>query len=195
METRPGGQLSAHLGGALALPAAAFPPGQEERAGTSLPTAAGLLVMGVEASTRRRAGEAGRWTAAAKTASSSSGCSSSSSTVLVSGRWGTDRALQGGGATWGGARAAVVVRRAGQAAHAHPGAPVLGRVSVMERGATRSVHQLSKAWQKVWVTGAAGSNPVTPEPEKQRVMSMKNNKRKMRQHRENDDEWWHHQQM
>lgn len=69
--------------------------------------------------------------------------------MLVAGGRRADGALQGGGASWGGARAAVVVRRARQAADAHPGAAVLGRGAVVKGGATGTVHQLSKACQEV----------------------------------------------
>ena len=43
----------------------------------------------------------------------------------------------------------VVVRRAGQAADALPGAVVLGRGAVVKGGASRAVHQISDARQKV----------------------------------------------
>lgn len=74
---------------------------------------------------------------------------SSAAAVFVAGRRGADGALQGGGAARGHAGAAVVVRRAGQAADALPGAVVLGRGSVVKGGASRAVHQVSDARQKV----------------------------------------------
>ena len=143
MAAQPGGQLSAQLAGALALSAAAFPPGQVEGARARLSAAASLLVVGVEAAGRRRAREAGRGAAATEAAPSPA------TTVLVARGRGADGTLQRGGAARRGARAAVVVRRARQAADAHPGAPVLGRGAVVEGGAAGTMHQLSEACQEV----------------------------------------------
>lgn len=60
MATHLGGDLSAQLAGALALSAATFPSRQVEHARVRLPATASLLVVGVEAAGRRRAGEARR---------------------------------------------------------------------------------------------------------------------------------------
>ncbi len=114
-----GRRLPAQLAGALALSATAFSPRQVEWARAGLAAAAGLLVVRVEAARRRRAREAGRRAAAAQATPSPA------ATVLMARGRGADGALQGGGAAWGCTRAAVVVRRARQAADAHPGAPVL----------------------------------------------------------------------
>lgn len=90
--------------------------------------------------------------------------SSHAATVFVAGGRGADRALEGGGAARGYTGAAVVVRRARQAADAHPGALVLGCGAVVKGGASGAMHQLSEACEEVRVTGAASSNAVTPEP-------------------------------
>lgn len=127
-----------------------------QEASARLPAAARLQVVMVEAARRRRAREAGRRVAAAQAAASPA--------VFVAGRRGADGALQGGGAARGHAGAAVVVRRAGQAADALPGAVVLGRGAVVKGGASRAVHQVSDACQKVGVAVAASSNTVTPKP-------------------------------
>lgn len=62
---------------------------------------------------------------------------------------GADGALEGGGAAGGYAGAAVVVRRARQAADAHPGALVLGCGAVVKWGASGAMHQLSEAREEV----------------------------------------------
>lgn len=114
-----------------------------EGARACLAATASLLVVGVEAAGRGRAGEARGRAAAAEAAPTPA------ATVLMAGGRGADGALQGGGAARRGARAAVVVRGARQAADAHPGAPMLGRGAVVEWGATRAMHQLSEAGQEV----------------------------------------------
>lgn len=84
MATQSHEQLSAQLAGALALSAAAFSPGQVEGARARLPAAASLLVVGIEAAGRRRAGEAGGRAAAAQAAPSPA------ATVLVARGRGAD---------------------------------------------------------------------------------------------------------
>lgn len=115
----PGGQLPAQFAGALALSTASFSPGQMEGTCACLPAAASLLVMGIKAAGRWRARKARRRAAAAQATPTPS------TTVLMARGRGADGALQRGGAAGGGARAAVVVWRACQAADAHPRAPML----------------------------------------------------------------------
>lgn len=155
---QPGGQLSTQFAGALALPAASFSPWKVTQASASLATAARLQMMRVETAGRWRAWEAWRRVAAAQATPHPA------TAVFVAGGRGTYRALQRGGAAWGHTGAAVVVWWAGQAADALPGALVLCWGAVVKGRAPGTMHQLSEACQKVWVTGAASSNTVTPKP-------------------------------
>lgn len=155
-----GVKLSAQLAWALALSAAALPPGQVQWACAHLPTATHLLVVEVEATGRRRPWKAGRRVAPTQKATAAP-----SAPVLVAGRRGADRALQRGGAARRGAGAAVVVVvwGTGQTADTRPEGCMLAWGAVMYGGATGTVHQLSDAWKEVRVTVAASPDAVAPE--------------------------------
>lgn len=117
--------------------------------------------MKVEAAGRRRSRKAWWGVAAAQAGASHAAA------VLVAGGRGADGALKGGGAARGATGAAVVVvvvRGAGQAADSHPGAAVLRRGALVNRGAAGAVHQLSQARQDVGVTCAADPDAVASQP-------------------------------